>query len=78
MPVIIDPRRHDAVLFDLETDLGSTLAARLRDVGVGTAVVPADGPARAAADLKVRPGRAVVVAGAAAGVRPPAPPDSRR
>lgn len=68
MPVIIDPRRHDAVLFDLETDLGSTLAARLRDVGVGTAVVPADGPARAAADLKVRPGRAVVVAGAAAGV----------
>ncbi|MES3667523.1 hypothetical protein Q9Q74_25275, partial [Mycobacterium intracellulare] len=37
MPVIIDPRRHDAVLFDLETDLGSTLAARLRDVGVGTA-----------------------------------------
>ncbi|MES3650031.1 hypothetical protein, partial [Mycobacterium intracellulare] len=34
MPVIIDPRRHDAVLFDLETDLGSTLAARLRDVGV--------------------------------------------
>ncbi|ASW87143.1 trehalose-phosphatase [Mycobacterium intracellulare 1956] len=68
MPVIIDPRRHDAVLFDLETDLGSTLAARLRDVGVGTAVVPADGPARAAADLKVRPGRAVVVARAAAGV----------
>lgn len=68
MPVIIDPRRHDAVLFDLETDLGSTLAARLRDVGVGTAVVPADGPARAAADLKVRPGRAVVVAGATAGV----------
>ncbi|MCA2276949.1 trehalose phosphatase, partial [Mycobacterium intracellulare] len=53
MPVIIDPRRHDAVLFDLETDLGSTLAARLRDVGVGTAVVPADGAARAAADLKV-------------------------
>lgn len=33
MPVIIDPRRHDAVLFDLETDLDSTLAARLRDVG---------------------------------------------
>ncbi|MCA2322576.1 trehalose-phosphatase [Mycobacterium intracellulare] len=68
MPVIIDPRRHDAVLFDLETDLGSTLATRLRDVGVGTAVVPANGPARAAADLKVRPGRAVVVAGATAGV----------
>ncbi|OBH42154.1 trehalose-phosphatase [Mycobacterium intracellulare] len=68
MPVIIDPRRHDAVLFDLEADLDSPLAARLREVGVGAAVVPADGPARAAADLKVRPGRAVVVAEKTAGV----------
>lgn len=68
MPVIIDPRRHDAVLFGLETDLDSPLAARLGEVGVGTAVVPADGPARAAADLKVRPGRAVVVAEKTAGV----------
>lgn len=68
MPVIIDPRRHDAVLFDLETDLGSPLAARLRDVGVGTAVVSADGPVQAATNLNVRPGRAVVVAEKTAGV----------
>lgn len=68
MPVIIDPRRHDAVLFDQDTDLGSTLATRLRELGVGTAVVVAGGPERAAAGLKVRPGRAVVVAGDAAGV----------
>lgn len=69
MPVIIDPRRHDAVLFDLETEdgaLGSALAARLREIGVGTAAVAADGPAQAAARLKVRPGRSVVVAGDAA------------
>ncbi|GFG97576.1 trehalose-phosphatase [Mycobacterium timonense] len=68
MPVIIDPRRHDAVLFDLDTDLGSPLPARLREVGVGTAVVSAGGPVRAAADLNVRPGRAVVVAEKTAGV----------
>lgn len=68
MPVIIDPRRHDAVLFDLDTDLGSPLAARLREVGVGTAVVSEDGPVQAAAGLNVRPGRAVVVAEKTAGV----------
>ncbi|MEE3750896.1 trehalose-phosphatase [Mycobacterium intracellulare] len=70
MPVI-DPRRHDAVLFDLETDdsaLGLPLAAQLRESGVGAVVVSADGPVRTAAGLKVRPGRAVVVAGDAAGV----------
>lgn len=68
MPVIIDPRRHDAVLFDLETDLGSSLAARLRGAGVGAAVVSGDGPLPAAAGLNVRPGRAVVVAEKTAGV----------
>lgn len=68
MPVIIDPRRHDAVLFDLETDLGSPLAARLREVGVGTAVVSQDGPVQAATNLNVRPGRAVVVAEKTVGV----------
>ncbi|ASW91913.1 trehalose-phosphatase [Mycobacterium marseillense] len=68
MPVIIDPRRHDAVLFDLETDLGSSLAARLRGAGVGAAVVSEDGPLPAAAGLNVRPGRAVVVAEKTAGV----------
>ncbi|ORA09942.1 trehalose-phosphatase [Mycobacterium arosiense] len=69
MPVIIDPRRHDAVLFfDAEGALGSPLAAQLREVGVGTAAVWSDGPVRAAAGLNVRPGRAVVVAGDAAGI----------
>ena len=71
MPVIIDPRRHDAVLFDLETEdsaLGSALAAQLREIGVGTAAVAADGPAQAAARLQVRPGRGVVVAGDAAAI----------
>jgi trehalose 6-phosphate phosphatase len=71
MPVIIDPRRHDAVLFDLETEdsaLGSALVAQLREIGVGTAAVAADGPAQAAARLQVRPGRGVVVAGDAAAI----------
>ncbi len=71
MTVIIDPRRHDAVLFDLEADEGaldSTLVAQLREIGLGTAVVSADGPVRAAAGLKVRPGRAVVIAGQAGGI----------
>jgi trehalose 6-phosphate phosphatase len=67
-PVIIDPRRHDAVLFDTDTALGSTLATQLREIGVGTAVISADGPVQAANRLRVRPGRCVVVAGDAAGV----------
>lgn len=67
-PVVIDPRRHDAVLFDTDSALGSTLAAQLREIGVGAAVVSADGPAAAANGLRVRPGRCVVVAGDAAGV----------
>ncbi|OBJ15922.1 trehalose-phosphatase [Mycobacterium colombiense] len=67
-PVIIDPRRHDAVLFDDDGALGSTLADRLRETGVGTAVVSADGPVEAANRLRVRPGRCVVVAGDAAGI----------
>ena len=68
MPVLIDPRRHDAVLFGAEIALGSALAAQLHEIGVGAAVVSADGPARAAGRLEVRPGRAVVIAGDAAGV----------
>jgi trehalose 6-phosphate phosphatase len=47
MPVIIDPRRHDAVLFDLDavvtaegnaSDSTVTLARQLQEIGVGTAV----------------------------------------
>lgn len=67
-PVIIDPRRHDAVLFDTDTALGSALATQLREIGVGAAVVSADGPRQAANGLRVRPGRCVVVAGDATGV----------
>lgn len=62
-PVTIDPRRHDAVLFDAEGALGSTLAAQLREVGVGTAAFSsADGPVRVADRLNVRAGRCVVIA----------------
>lgn len=68
MPVLIDPRRHDAVLFGAEIALGSTLAGQLHEIGVRAAVASADGPARAAGRLEVHPGRAVVVAGDAAGV----------
>ena len=67
-PVIIDPRRHDAVLFDTDTALGSELTARLREIGVGVAVISADGPMQAADGLQVRAGRCVVVAGDAAAV----------
>ncbi|RFD26032.1 trehalose-phosphatase [Mycobacterium uberis] len=45
MPVIIDPRRHDATLFDLDavvTDAGLdsavALVRQLQDIGIGTAV----------------------------------------
>jgi trehalose 6-phosphate phosphatase len=62
-PVIIDPRRHDAVLFDTDTALGSGLATQLREVGVAVAGSSAGGPVRAANGLRVRPGRCVVVAG---------------
>ncbi|OBJ00840.1 trehalose-phosphatase [Mycobacterium sp. 1465703.0] len=68
-PVIIDPRRHDAVLFDTDTALDSALVTQLRDTGVGTAVISADGPVSAAGRLQVRPGRCVVVAADDAGVQ---------
>lgn len=72
-PVIIDPRRHDAVLFDAALDPAGALVRQLRDAGVGTGVLsPGDNRRDAlieAADrLAVRPGRAVVVAVDAAGV----------
>ncbi|WP_407686624.1 trehalose-phosphatase [Mycobacterium sp. HUMS_1102779] len=59
-PVVIDPRRHDAVLFDLDavTDAGGnalesavTVVRRLRDVGLGIAVFAADDRRDAPADL---------------------------
>ncbi len=62
MPVTIDPRRHDAVLFDAALGDAPGLAGRLRDVGVRAGAFPSGGDLSAAADeLSVRPGRCAVV-----------------
>lgn len=37
-PVTIDPRRHDAVLFDTTLDATQELVRQLQEVGVGTGV----------------------------------------
>lgn len=69
-PVVIDPRRHDAVVFDDDPGLnaeGSELVRRLREARVGTAVF-SERPVEAAERLTVRPGRCVVVAADEAGV----------
>jgi trehalose 6-phosphate phosphatase len=67
--VIIDPRRHDAVLFDLDTvPEDGALARQLQQVGVGTADFSAADPVREAHRLEVRPGRCVVIADDAASV----------
>jgi trehalose 6-phosphate phosphatase len=59
-PVVIDPRRHDAVLFGLDTvtDAGGdalesavTVVRRLRDVGLGSAVFAPDDRPDTPADL---------------------------
>ena len=69
-PVIIDPRRHDAVLSAVDaamtdSESGVTLARQLNEIGVGTAhasvPVSASALAELADRLKVRPGRCVVV-----------------
>ena len=65
-PVTIDPRRHDAVLFDPATD--ATLVRQLQRAGVRSAAAPADGLIEAAHRLAVRPGRCAVVATDEAGV----------
>ncbi|SON58680.1 Trehalose-phosphate phosphatase [Mycobacterium simulans] len=73
-PVTIDPRRHDAVLFDAALDVPpdsrASLAVRLREVGVGTGVFASAGGAlvEAADRLSARPGRSVVIATDAASV----------
>ena len=64
--VTIDPRRHDAVLFDQDAD--SALVGQLREIGVGVAV-HAEDPIAAAAGMGVRAGRCVVVAASAAVVK---------
>ncbi len=72
-PATIDPRRHDAVLFDDALDSTATLVGQLTEVGVATGVFAsgATSPAallEAADRLTARPGRCVVVATDAAGV----------
>ncbi|OBB96255.1 trehalose-phosphatase [Mycobacterium sp. 852002-30065_SCH5024008] len=62
--VVIDPRRHDAVLFDA---LDPALDGQLRGIGVGTATFT-DDPVEAARRLQVLPGRCVVVTADEAGV----------
>ena len=68
MSVIIDPRRLDAVLFDLGDQPDAAVEARLRDAGVR--VDRSDAPAlvESANRLAVRPGRCAVVASTEAGV----------
>ena len=71
----IDPRHHDAVLFDLKGPVlasAGTLARRLEDAGLAVATVTADSQptilVEAARRLGARPGRAVVITGTEAGV----------
>lgn len=70
-PVIIDPRRHDAVLFDAALD-ATALVGQLREVGVGAGEflshLDRNALVAAAETLSARPGRCVVVAADADGV----------
>jgi trehalose 6-phosphate phosphatase len=73
LSVTIDPRRHDAVLFDLD-DLATdkSLVKQLRDAGVGSDQIHRSdsGALLEAADrLSVRPGRCAVVAATGNGVQ---------
>ncbi|KZS74649.1 trehalose phosphatase [Mycobacterium kansasii] len=66
MSVTIDPRRHDAVLFDSSADGAEPLIGQLREARVGTGVFSSSGDCRnalgdAADRLAVRPGRCAVV-----------------
>jgi trehalose 6-phosphate phosphatase len=69
MSVIIDPRRLDAVLFDLDGQPDATVTARLRDAGVRVDRSDATSLVESANRLAVRPGRCAVVASTEAGVR---------
>ncbi len=68
--VTIDPRHHDAVLFDSALPSPQPLLERLHEVGVRTGVCTPDRDAliAAAQGLEARPGRCVVVASETAGV----------
>jgi trehalose 6-phosphate phosphatase len=68
MSVIIDPRRLDAVLFDLGDQPDAAVEARLRDAGVRVDRSDATALVESANRLAVRPGRCAVVATTEAGV----------
>ena len=68
MSVIIDPRRLDAVLFDLGDQPDAAVEARLRDAGVRVDRSDATALVESASRLAVRPGRCAVVASTEAGV----------
>ena len=68
MSVIIDPRRLDAVLFDLGDQPAAAVEARLRDAGVRVDRSDATALVESANRLAVRPGRCAVVASTEAGV----------
>ena len=68
MSVIIDPRRLDAVLFDLGDQRDAAVEARLRDAGVRIDRSDATALVESANRLAVPPGRCAVVASTEAGV----------
>ncbi len=68
MSVIIDPRRLDAVLFDLAGEPDTTFAAQLRDAGVRLDRSDAAALVETAAALAVRPGRCAVITATEDGV----------
>ncbi len=69
MSVIIDPRRLDAVLFDLDGEPDATFATHLRDAGVRIDRSDAAALVQTADALTVRPGRCAVVTSTEQGVR---------
>ncbi|MCV7257844.1 trehalose-phosphatase [Mycobacterium shimoidei] len=69
MAVTIDPRRHDAVLFDLGSSATeATLLAQLRDAGVRTAPANSTTLVETARRLSALPGRCAVVTTTADGI----------
>jgi trehalose 6-phosphate phosphatase len=68
MSVIIDPRRLDAVLFDVGDHPDAAVEARLRDAGVRVDRSDAAALVESANRLAVRPGRCAIVASTQTGV----------
>ncbi|ADU00963.1 MULTISPECIES: trehalose-phosphatase [Mycolicibacterium] len=78
MPVFIDPRHHDAVIFEVDDPVADEvalsasqgdLARRLTAAGIGVGCAESAMLRETARRLGVHPGRCVVVAGGEAGVR---------